>query len=601
MTLLGLCFFAINSVDAATYYVRLDGGTPTQCTGTTNAPYPGSGNSQPCALNHPVWALGAAGTAGLLKGGDTLIIDDTNHATGAQAQYEIGYSMPNTISSHCSKNWTYDCVMSPIPSGPDAAHPTRILGSSYNSGCLKKPQLWGTDGVSQILNLSKASNVDVECMELTDHSNCGFRVGKPLCAENWNTAQLSGPYAKNGVYAQGGTNFSFTNLDVHGFAARGFLMGGINGITFTNVNMDGNYMSNWDSDVGESNNVSYNSGAIVLDHVKNRFAGCSEKYPRSPSFNTADYSNCTDQNANPPGYGDGFGAYKTGGNWVITNSEFSHNTQDGLDLLYHDGTGSVTIQRSLFEGNDGNQIKVSSINTDIENSVIISNCNYLAKNNKVNNTSSWSSCRAGGDAVVFSVYKGGVYKILNSTIYSDGNSNALFVNNSKTCNGTETYTFRNNIDVSSGKNLYINQLSGACLTAPLNTDYSIIYNVSGNTCPRGAHNKCATNPQWVAPISQSADSNLPNVALQSKSPAIGAGLVLSGVSSLDYYGIDRGKSLWSIGAINHAPGVTSPTTTAAVTTGSTTSTSTISGSTSSSTTSTTITAKPMWMRFFTRH
>ncbi len=562
--LVAIVGFLSTNAFASTYYVRTDGGTPTQCTGTANAAYPGSGTGQACALNHPSWVLGAIGTSKLLAGGDTLIIDDTNRSTGQQAQYAIGFGMPNTISANCALWWSYNCTMSPIPSGPDAAHPTRILGSSYDSGCSKKPQLWATDGVNQIFDLSSASNIDMECIELTDHSNCGLRVGSPVCAENWNSGTLSGPWGRKAVFSHTGTNFTFKNLDVHGFADRGFLMGGINGLTFSYVNMDGNYQSNWDSDVGHSNGESSMSGTVLMDHVKNRFAGCSEAYPRSSSFNTADYSNCTDQNDNPPGYGDGFGGYNTGGDWVITDSEFSHNTSDGLDLLYHDGTGSVTVQRSLFEGNDGNQLKLTAPRVTVENSVIISNCTYLFDTNKVKNRATWTSCRAGADAIAMTPGLGGVYKFSNSIFYTNGNSQVALTDRLGTCNGTETYTFRNNIYVGNGtSSLYINALSGSCATPALNTDYSIIYNSSNSACPSGAHNKCSTNPGWVNPISQTTDSNLANITLQTSSPAIASATILSGLSTLDYTSKDRGTSSWDIGALQYA---TSASTTSTMTT-----------------------------------
>ena len=49
---------------AATYYVRTDGGSAAQCTGLADAAYPGSGSSQPCAWNHPFQALPPLGAAG---------------------------------------------------------------------------------------------------------------------------------------------------------------------------------------------------------------------------------------------------------------------------------------------------------------------------------------------------------------------------------------------------------------------------------------------------------------------------------------------------------------------------------------------------------
>ena len=47
---------------ATTYYVRTDGGSPAQCTGLADAPYPGSGTAQSCAWDHPFRALPPDGT-----------------------------------------------------------------------------------------------------------------------------------------------------------------------------------------------------------------------------------------------------------------------------------------------------------------------------------------------------------------------------------------------------------------------------------------------------------------------------------------------------------------------------------------------------------
>ena len=62
--------------------------------------------------------------------------------------------------------------MPPIPSGPDAAHPTRILGAGWDTGCADPPELWGTERADVILNLTGASNVEIGCLEITDHSSC---------------------------------------------------------------------------------------------------------------------------------------------------------------------------------------------------------------------------------------------------------------------------------------------------------------------------------------------------------------------------------------------------------------------------------------------
>lgn len=545
-----LFLFSATFCQAATYYVRTDGGTSTQCKGTSNVAYSGSGTGQACAFNHPAWALGTNGNSGIMVSGDILLLDNINRSTGNQAQYLIGYGMPNTVSTNCNLYSPYECTLNSLPSN------SVIAGVGYDTGCSQfntrglMAQLWGTESVKQVLNLSGGrSNVTVSCLELTDHSNCGFRVGTPKCAENYNGTS-NGTYARNGIYIQGGSNIGLEWLDVHGFSNRNFLIGGQSGLSFSYVNTDGAYMSNWDTDVGETNGVSNFTGLVLLDHMKNRFSGCSEVYPRSSTFNTADYSNCTDQNDTPPGYGDGVGAYNTGGDWVIKDSEFSHNTQDGLDLLYHDGTGSVTIQRSIFEGNNGNQLKISALNINVENSAIVSNCTYLKDKGKVKNIASWTSCRAGGDSAVITVSKGGTYKFSNSSFYGNGNSLLLVVDRYGTCNGTEKYSFRNNIYVGNGNSsLYINQLGGACGAIPLDTDYSIIKNVSSNFCPSGSHNKCNVDPLWISGISQTADNNLLNINLQPISPAIGnADSTISLLNSNDVNNLSRG-SLWDIGAI----------------------------------------------------
>jgi hypothetical protein len=51
IAILTLYFWWSIPVQATTYFVRTDGGTSVQCTGTTDAAYPGSGTGQPCAFS----------------------------------------------------------------------------------------------------------------------------------------------------------------------------------------------------------------------------------------------------------------------------------------------------------------------------------------------------------------------------------------------------------------------------------------------------------------------------------------------------------------------------------------------------------------------
>ncbi len=93
MSVLAACLCFAAPSQAATYYVRTDGGTSTQCTGTADAAYPGSGTAKACAFNHPFWVLSAAGSPNKMVGGDTLII--------GPGQYMMGFGAPNTPS--CSQ------------------------------------------------------------------------------------------------------------------------------------------------------------------------------------------------------------------------------------------------------------------------------------------------------------------------------------------------------------------------------------------------------------------------------------------------------------------------------------------------------------------
>ncbi len=550
-----IIFCATWSYASTTWYARDDGGTaynagsfPSgQCSGMIDAAYPGSGINQPCAVSHPAWVLGATGTPRLFAGGDTLLIDPASHINpGQQAQYMIGFGMPNTSPGTCNINTPYNCGMQTIPSGPDAAHPSKIMGKNFFTcqGAVDSqiPQLWGTQGLGTvggngIFTLSGASHIDLECMELTDHSNCGLAVGTPTCSQGF--GGNVGLWARKGIYAHGGSDFTFKNMDIHGFADRDIHMGGINGITFSYVLDDAGYMVNWDGDVGESGNESAMTGTITVDHVKSRFAGCSEAYPRTPmttypNISTADYTHCTDQNANPPGYGDCWGFYITQGNWNITQSEWSHCTSDGLDLLYKNA-GNVNVDKSLFEGNTGNQLKMSAQDANITNNIFIANCNYLQNAGKVYNTGSFSSCRANGTPIAATPLRGSQWVFNNnSSLTGTGSGGSPFIevlDRYGICNGTETYTYGNNVlkNYNNTWTAYYNGLSGACSTAWNNavTKNSDIYNFT--SAPSGS-GVVYTNPLWAGTFSITADSNVSTVYLQGTSPGKG-----NGASGLAYW------------------------------------------------------------------
>ncbi|TQD41460.1 hypothetical protein, partial [Marilutibacter aestuarii] len=120
------------------YYLRPDGGTPSQCTGTTDAPYPGSGRQQACAwqsLHHALPTHGAA----RIEGGDTLVL--------APGEYRVGLGAPGADPGGCDEEAPWDCYLAPVPSGPSADRPTRILGRDP----ARPAVLWGNERVSTML------------------------------------------------------------------------------------------------------------------------------------------------------------------------------------------------------------------------------------------------------------------------------------------------------------------------------------------------------------------------------------------------------------------------------------------------------------------
>lgn len=400
-----------------TFHVRVDGGNATQCTGKVNAAYLGSGTGQPCAWISPMVALPSGGVA-RLAGGDTLVI----HA----GQYKIGYGAP-AGAENCNENWPYECVMAAIPSGPDASRPTRVMGELADSGCASKPQLWGTQRVSHVIGLQGARHVQVACLELTDHSACGLahpeaalQCQRTTPYPRTDSRYPYGEWADTGLYAADASNVQLTDLDIHGFAHNGVQAGRLTDWTVTRVRIAANAWAGWDGDLGGNTVNSSNSGTIKLSFLTVEWNGCVETH----GTGTLAPTGCFGQSAG--GYGDGLGTGKTGGNWVIDDAVFKHNVSDGLDLLYMNGAGTVTVNRGWFEGNAGNQLKVSGTAT-VMNSVMVGNCDYF--NGKAFVTTAAGgvdNCRAAGDTIATAaVNPSDVIKLINNTVTGNGNVSVL--------------------------------------------------------------------------------------------------------------------------------------------------------------------------------
>jgi hypothetical protein len=490
----------------ATLYVRPDGGSTEQCTGLVDAPYSGSGTGQPCAWDHPFRALPPGGPP-RIAGGDTLVI--------AADSYMMGYGAPEADQDEedCVRDYPWDCHMPPIPSGPDSTHPTRILGAGWDTGCTNPPELWGTERVDHILDLTDASNVEVACLEITDHSDCVEDYTGGLACERDNFPY--GDWAARGIYAEDSANVHLRNLDIHGLAGGGVLAGRLTDWTVEDVRIAGNGWVGWDGDIEDDDS---NSGTLLFRRWTVEWNGCAETYPGGEP------TGCWAQTAG--GYGDGVGTGATGGDWIIEDSAFLHNTSDGLDLLYHELGGSITIDRVRAEGNAGNQIKVTGQAT-ITNSVLVGNCAFFEGKPFTFNV---DPCRAVGNTLEV-VYTGGEQvSIVDSTFYGQGDG--LIGGGPREgfqCNGSETLTGRNNVflgdqDFFDPEDITFLFYTEGCSDLVFEGDYSIAYNVKNIDAPYvsppypSAHN-LLEDPVLSGPLSGDAYG----MTLAAGSPAIDAG------------------------------------------------------------------------------
>lgn len=499
---------------AATYYVRTDGGSTEQCSGLANAPYSGSGSGAACAWDHPFRALPPHG-APRIASGDTLLV--------GSGSYMMGFGAPG--AERCEAAGAFDCVMPPVPSG------TKILGD-----CVHPPELWGTERADRILDLTGAHDVEIACLEITDHSGCvEFHSGGIACDRD---EPPFGPWAARGIYAADASNVVLRRLDIHGLAAAGVHAGRLADWTVEDVRVVANGWVGWDGDIDGDDS---SSGVLRFTRWTVAWNGCGETWPGKEPYR------CWAQTAG--GYGDGVGTGDTRGHWIIEESAFLHNTSDGLDLLYARPGSTIEIRRTIAEGNAGNQIKTAGPVT-IENSVIVANCGFFdgaAFTHHVDN------CRAAGGALSVFLFRGDRASVFNTTIAGEGDCLVLAgCREGGGCDGSEDVVFRNNLFVAAEE--FLDPADLPCLIytqdiAPhvVDADYSLVYGVKQNTsaCP-GPHATCGLPPGL-----RNASIDAFDARLTGASPAIDRG-TSEGAPRIDFTGAARDATP-DVGAYEYRP------------------------------------------------
>ncbi len=531
-----------------TWFIRQDGGDRKQCTGKVDAAYRGKGSMQPCAFKHPYYLFTNDeynNKAWVVEGGDTVIVRG--------GPYRMGYKGPNPKDywGSCPGD-PYSCSMPPLPSG-SSGHPTRLLGENYQS-CNKKTQLFGGYALGAIINLQGSKNVDVECLELTDHAQC-TRTGAGFpAAEGCRSDYPMSDYAGAGIVTDAGTaGVVLKNLDIHGLTSRG-IIGAIGGeVTTDHVRIAFNGMAGWDFDDGRSTKSA--PGAMVhASYLTVEWNGCNEEYPIThaiPAFS------CFDQDSG--GYGDGVGTPGTPLNFTCDHCTFRYNTQDGLDLL-HVGGSLISVTNSEAYGNMGQQWKMGAMRSVLfQNNVTVHNCRRMsaAMSGAPEGYHRYLGlfCRAAGDGIGLMVNDDGTYVFQNNSFAGYG-ATSYDISCSGHCTKANI-TFQNNLHVGY-KDPVGGKLPAVFYTAdvPRNPfaarDHNIYYNM--RSCPSGWTEHCvdpkiANMPAWNGEASLDGI----NFRLTSGSPARGAGVAVQGLMK-DFDGVQRpGNSADDIGAFQYHP------------------------------------------------
>lgn len=500
--------------EATTYYIRTDGSTATNCLGTTDAAYDGSGTGEACALNHPAWTFPPTASDSQSKkaaSGDTVVIKTGSYRVGCQNSTDCRNASFN-ITSGCSAGSPQSCPLGTVPSS------VTIIGCS-TSGCstlAQRPELWGAGRPEYLFRVS-SSGVTFRDLILTDHASCG--AGHPtLSCGSTDSSELS---SKRGIDGNGSTNLTLINTDAKGFYAHGIYAPNSSGLSILgDSDIDFNALAGVEFDNCNGAQSCAPSGTITLGNTtwnnpnamwSISWNGCVDSGTGVTAANLGCY------NAATSGYGDGLGHGKTSANFIVYYGKILHNTSDGLDFLYHDtGSGTIDVRNSVFGGNAGNALKASG-NVVVYNSVFEGDCDFFEGKSYKNTTftppgqtDDFESCRASGNTVVFTFQSGTTVKFYGNTISRNRADSAIeYKGRGITCTSSNTLQMKNLIAVANNKYFggntvgwTINSGSGAsaCGSAIVTTTNSNIYNHTTN--PTGTGN-IYSNPSLVTTIAGS--------------------------------------------------------------------------------------------------
>jgi len=562
-----------------TWYIRADGGSNTQCTGKTNAAYPGSGTGQACAFNHPYQMLNWDGSWASFKGGDTMQFADPSTASQTYYMGEqnsgVGSDWHTQLGGICPQpnaggGAGSSCILPAPPSGT-ASNPTRILGQntgachdSAHTHLVNPTVLSGIDNAFAILDTRSTNYVEISCIEITQPDTCTNSLGPGQCTAAQNYVQYGG-LILNYLTSQGPSNLTLQDVAVVGLAGNGILGSHLNKLSTdvfsaTDVYVIGNGGAGWNGDGGGCDTSCETVGTMNLSYVTIDWNGCVAVKPFNMSVpdtqNTFNY--CYGQSDG--GYGDGFVQIAAGNMSLnVDHSFFRWNTQDGFDSLHlsDDVTTSpaIHISDSWSEGNAGQTFKLGAgaASTAINN-VSIQNCRILNEPTAFpNNPSGWildgaDVCRASGDHWAFQLNNGTAITLENNTSVGYGTTMydvgcAALAPNCMT-NGAH-FIFRNNIskgypDPGNAGRLASGFYFGSgniFLNAGSAIDHNL-WSTMDTGCPDSSVGLETIYTCGDPDMIGESNINAINPNLPASSPAVASGIAIPGITT-DFNGVTR--------------------------------------------------------------
>jgi hypothetical protein len=499
---------ACSGAYGATWYVHPDGGDWTQCTGLADAPYPGSGTLQHCAFSHPFHVLPPGGEA-RMEAGDRLIISAGN--------YEMGYGDGWAgLSEACDPDYPWECATAPIPSGAEEEAPTCILGEGWDNGCGEYAvRLSAVHGASHVLSLVGTHNARIQCLEITDGSEC-ISDHPELPCPGW--PDPPDPQSGvDGIFGAEAEHVTLEHLWIHGMPRNGIRGEG--------------WIANWDlADIQTTNNgwsgISFPFSEeydttweeMSLTRVTSSWNGCGEwlDEPASPAA-------CWDVAGEEMAGGYGVEAWYSRANWFVEDCDFSHNTASGALITLFGEDAEIWIDRVSAEGNAGPQIDVGG-DTTIWNSLLISNCEFHTLTDIP--YGAVTPCKLEGPALAFGADDSADLSLVNSTLYGQLHPLVdIYVLEDEDCFDSEV-TALNNIFLGTDDGAPLLDLE-PCLDAyEIGVAYNLLHGISDSLeyCEIDPSNLCV-EPQLEEPSPDPGAVDLaPGFKPLPESPAVDHGL-----------------------------------------------------------------------------